>query len=69
MWLDKATRAGLMLRLQAEQSMGKRDYLVVRSEPVLIADWYGDADAVGYRGLRERVLRQYSASHCCWWMY
>lgn len=23
MWLDKATRAGLMLRLQAEQSMGK----------------------------------------------
>ena len=23
MWLDKATRAGLMLRLQAEQAMGK----------------------------------------------
>ena len=23
MWLDKATRAGLMLRLQAEQTMGK----------------------------------------------
>ena len=31
MWLDKATRAGLMLRLQAEQSMGKETTIL----------WYG----------------------------
>ena len=31
MWLDKATRAGLMLRLQAEQSMGKESTTL----------WYG----------------------------
>lgn len=31
MWLDKATRAGLMLRLQAEQAMGKTETTL----------WYG----------------------------
>ena len=31
MWLDKATRAGLMLRFQAEQSMGKTETTL----------WYG----------------------------
>lgn len=31
MWLDKATRAGLMLRLQAEQAMGKAETTL----------WYG----------------------------
>lgn len=32
MWLDKATRAGLMLRLQAEQAMGKESTTL----------WYGN---------------------------
>lgn len=32
MWLDKATRAGLMLRLQAEQTMGKTSTTL----------WYGN---------------------------